>query len=135
MEKLLSECYCFNVRRVTAKVIRLYDQYLLESGVSAQQYTVLKAIHHLSPITLTDLSSVLGLDRTTLSRNAKILIEKGLIDYNIPKGRGKKLELTRKGQDTFLLATTQWEKAQKIFEDQLGAEKLQEWNRLINGLL
>lgn len=131
----LSECHCLNLRWVTSQTIALYDKYLKEVEITVQQYSILKNIYYLSPITVTDLSYKLKLDRTTLSRNVKILVDKNFVKYTIPKGRGKLLELTIHGEEKLSLANIQWEKAQKIFVDKLGADRLQEWNELISCLL
>lgn len=132
---LLAECHCLNLRWVASRTIGLYDQFLEPVGITIQQYAILKHVAHLSPITVTDLAKHLQLDRTTLSRNIKILADKQFVTYTIPKGRGKQLTLTELGKEILALADTEWAKAQQQFSDKLGAERLQQWNELLTCLL
>ena len=131
----IAECHCLNLRWITYRTIGLYDKFLEPVGITVQQYSVLKSITNLSPITLTDLAVKLQLDRTTLSRNVKILSDRQFVAYTIPKGRGKQLALTELGKKTMSLANVEWEKAQQEFADKLGPERLNQWNELLTCLL
>jgi DNA-binding MarR family transcriptional regulator len=131
----LAECHCLNVRWLTSRTIAIYDTYLKPVGITIQQYSILRSIIRTSPITVTDLAVKLQLDRTTLSRNVKILEDLRFVTHTIAKGRGKQLALTESGKETLRLAGVEWAKAQKQFADTLGPERLRQWNELLACLL
>ena len=135
MEKTLSVCNCLNLRWVTSSTVALYDKYLRPIGITVQQYTILRHISDLSPITVTDLAVALQFERSTISRNIKILTDRKLVTYTNPKGRGKQLELTTMGKEILLAANIEWDKAQKEFADKLGPERMEQWNELLTCLL
>ena len=135
MEKALSVCNCLNLRWVTSSTVALYDKYLRPIGITVQQYTILRHISDLSPITVTDLAVALQFERSTISRNIKILTDRQLVTYTNPKGRGKQLELTKMGRDILSDANIEWNKAQKEFADKLGPERMEQWNELLTCLL
>lgn len=123
------------LRGATLRIVELYDQYLTPTGVTARQFSVLRFIAMNSPITVTDLAAHMKLERSTLSRNIKLLTEKGYLTYTTLKGRGKRLELTDYGAETFAKASKEWEKAQQKFENKLGDTQFRQWNEIITCLL
>ena len=131
----LSPCHCLNIRWIANKMISDYDDLLKPSGLTSQQFSVLMALSQESPRTVTALSNYLRLDRTTLSRNIKILLDQDLIEYTTPRGRAKLLTLTTKGSETFTKAESFWAEAQNQFTQKLSPEKLALWNKLIEELL
>lgn len=86
-------------------------------------------------MTVTDLAAILQFERSTISRNIKVLTDKGLVTYTNPKGRAKQLELTEMGKDILCAANIEWDKAQKEFADKLGPERMEQWNELLTCLL
>lgn len=100
-----------------------------------QQYTILRYISNLPSITVTDLAVTLQFERSTISRNIKVLTDRKLVTYSNPKGRGKQLELTEMGNDILANATIEWDKAQKEFADKLGPERMEQWNELLTCML
>ena len=135
MNKNLSECNCLYLRWVTCRTIALYNKYLTPIGITVQQYAILKNIINSSPVTVTDLAAILQFERSTISRNIKVLTDKGLVTYTNPKGRAKQLELTEMGKDILCAANIEWDKAQKEFADKLGPERMEQWNELLTCLL
>ncbi len=135
MNETLASCHCLNLRWVTCRTIALYDKYLGPIGITIQQYSILRYISNLSPVTVTDLASFLKFERSTISRNVKILTDKQLVTYTNPKGRAKQLELTEMGKNIISAADMEWDKAQKEFADKLGPDRMQQWNELLTCLL
>ncbi|MDO5558638.1 MAG: MarR family winged helix-turn-helix transcriptional regulator [Oscillospiraceae bacterium] len=135
MKKTLSECNCLYLRWITSRTIGMYDKYLAPIGITVQQYTILRHISSLSPITVTDLAAILQFERSTISRNIKVLTDKQLVTYTNLKGRAKQLELTEVGEEILSAANIGWDKAQKEFADKLGTERMKQWNELLTCLL
>lgn len=101
-------CYCLDARRKAREITRLYEEKLRRHDLRATQFTILAALSQLGPIALTDLAERLGLERTTLTRSADLLEERGLIaSQSIADGRARPLELTAAG----------WEKLEAAFPD------------------
>jgi len=67
----------------------------------------------------TALAERLGLERTTLVRNLKTLVEKGWIEPVPGDGRGLRHRLTPAGQATLEAAIPLWEASQRRVEDRL----------------
>lgn len=135
MDKTLSVCNCLNLRWITNSTIALYDKYFAPIGITVQQYTILRYIFNLSPITVTDLATILKFERSTISRNIKVLTDRQLVTYTNPKGRAKQLELTKMGNDILCVANIEWSKAQEEFSNKLGPERMKQWNELLTCLL
>lgn len=58
----LRQCHCFNLRQVTLAVTALYDKYLQEAGITAQQYSILWHSKELGPLSITELASAMNLE-------------------------------------------------------------------------
>lgn len=134
-KRQLVSCHCLNLRWASYHTIEMYDKYLVPAGITIKQYALLKMTAELSPITVTDLATHMNLERSTLSRNIKVLTDKQYISFTIPRGRGKQLELTSLGIDILSKADIEWNKAQKHFEEKLGTERMKQWNEILTCLL
>ena len=128
-------CHCFNLRRATLVLTAFYDQHLKSADVTSQQFAVLRHIKHLGPVSITELSEWMGLDRTTLSRNLTLLERRGLLTTQPSHGRQKLMMLTSKGKKAFVSAMTRWEQAQKELEERLGMEQVEQLEKILEELL
>jgi DNA-binding MarR family transcriptional regulator len=79
---------------------------------------MLRGLARLGEATLTELSDELALDRTTMSRSVKPLIDAGWIDASTGEtdGREKILKLSDRGKKKLHDATPAWSKAQAKVE-------------------
>ena len=73
------QCACFNSRKAARAVTRFYDHMLAPSGLKATQLTMLGAISISGTARMSELASLLALDKTTLTRNLRRLQADGLI--------------------------------------------------------
>ena len=92
-------CTCFNVRRASRAVTQFYDDIMAPSGIKATQFTMLGAVALMGPASVTRLAAHLALDRTTLTRNLKVLADQGLV--SIAAGDDKRervVSLTEQGR-------------------------------------
>ncbi|NWF62088.1 MAG: MarR family transcriptional regulator [Fischerella sp.] len=107
----------------TRAVTQLYDDTLKPLGLRGTQFTVLAALMQTGLIKLTDLTNVLSMDRTTLTRNLKPLEEQGLIEITVGEDRRERLvSLTPQGRAVVAEALPLWEQAQTKMVQGLGAE-------------
>ena len=121
------DCLCHNVRKTSRLLTQIYDDALKPSGVRITQFTVLAAVSQMGEATFLPLAKVLGMDRTTLSRNVDLLERDGLVDINsgIIDKRQHVVTLTPKGRKVFSSALPLWEVAQRK-----AIERLQPGNSL-----
>jgi DNA-binding MarR family transcriptional regulator len=132
-ENQSSPCNCLNLRRASQAITDMYDNRLTLSGLTISQYSLLRYINRLGPVSVSDLAIEIRLDRTTLVRNLKPLEEKGLIHDASKKGaRNRQLLLSESGKNTFEYATALWQEAQKEIEQALGKENLQTLTSLLS---
>src|ERR1700726_2388275 len=125
-------CASFNFRRAARAVTRFYDQAFESFGIRSTQFTILIGIAKTQPTSISALSEVLVIDRTTLTRSLRLLKKQGLLsisDRSIKRQRF--LRLTSKGERTLAASLPAWRKAQDRFVQTLGADY---WSNFRNEL-
>ena len=79
-----------------------------------------------------DMSTLMAMDRTTLTRNLSPLLKKGLVKVSVGSDRrARPIQITPKGKSALEKALPYWEKAQAHILDTLGADK---WDAMMRGL-
>lgn len=122
-DKKSSPCNCLNIRRASQALTGVYDEFLAPSDLKIGQFSLLKYINQLEPVSVSDLALTIRLDRTTLVRNLKPLEQSGFVEDISAQGtRNRQLKLTPKGVETYKQAEELWEKAQNFFEEYLGTD-------------
>jgi DNA-binding MarR family transcriptional regulator len=115
-EKIISmgqSCVCYNLRKASRSITRLYDEFLKPSGIQATQLTILLGTKILQPVTLKRLSKAGMMDRTTLSRNLKPLEKNRLVRVEPGQDRRERIvTLTDTGEEVLAKAYPLWEHAQ-----------------------
>ena len=125
-------CTCFNVRRASRAVTEFYDSNLASSGVRATQFTMLGAVALMGPASVTRLAERLALDRTTLTRNLKVLADQRMVSISAGDDRRERVvEVTAEGQAAIDRATSGWQKAQAAIVEKFGEER---WRRMIEDM-
>lgn len=125
-------CTCFNVRRAARAVTQYYDDIMAPSGVKSTQFTMLGAVAMMGPASVTRLAEHLALDRTTLTRNLKVLADQGLIKIAAGEDRRERVaSLTEEGAEAIERATPVWREAQERLTAELGDAR---WRNLIEDM-
>lgn len=125
-------CACFNLRRASRMVTQIFDDYLRPTGLKTTQFSLLVAAFIQRKQVLSKLAKLLGMDRTTLSRNLKLLEKKGLVKLGRGDDRREVLvSLTEKGEEALTEAAPLWQKAQDRVTNGVGMEK---WLQMIGDL-
>jgi DNA-binding MarR family transcriptional regulator len=121
IEAIATLCACRNVRRAARAVTGLYDRVLAPTRLRATQVTLLVALEKAGPIPFTRLAGVLGMDRTTLTRNLEPLRRAGLLILRPGEDRRVRLAtITPTGRKAITAAIPLWEEAQRQITDGLG---------------
>lgn len=115
-----SPCYCTNLRRAALWSTEYYDKVLAPSGLSVAQYYLLINLSRMGKANLSCWAERVGLDRTTMVRNVKLLENKGLVAP--AEGRGRTFALTDAGKETLSQGIVLWERAQSELNEKLGAD-------------
>ena len=105
-------CVCVEVSRAARALAARYDAALAPHGLTSGQFSVLMALHQMGQGAMGPLARVLGLDRTTLTRNLTPLRAAGLIEPAVTlDARQRAWQATAAGQSRFAAAYPAWEVA------------------------
>lgn len=102
---------------------KVYDLYLQPIGITVTQYTLLLAVQRLGPVTITTLADEVILERTTCTRNLKVLERKELI--HLQPGQDKRMKqvvLTALGAEKITDAQPLWKEAQHVIFKEIGED-------------
>jgi DNA-binding MarR family transcriptional regulator len=127
-----NECACNKVRKAARAITRVYDEALRPTGLRVTQFGILGITSALQPVTVTRLADETVTDRTTLTRNLRLLEKMGLIEINRGQDRRQRVVvLTKEGRTALKSAYPMWQKAQAYVMDELGRGQ---WEQLREGL-
>lgn len=125
-------CVGFNTRRATRLVTQYYDKALAPTGLRSTQYSLLNALSMLGEASMQDMSTMMAMDRTTLTRNLSPLLKKGLVKVSVGSDRrSRPIKITSRGKSALEEALPYWQKAQSHIVDSFGADN---WDQLMRGL-
>jgi len=114
------------MRQISRKITNIYDEFLKPSNLNVTQYSLLSNLKRVQPIKMNDFSKVVKLDRTTLVRNLKPLINLSLIEIkSIDKSKAQLLELSQKGIELQNEGYKYWQKAQEYIEQTINHAELE----------
>jgi DNA-binding MarR family transcriptional regulator len=114
---MFTDCYCTQFRRASNALTQIYDAALKPVGLRITQFSLLRSLARLGQATSTQVAAELSLDRTTISRNVKLLIDAGWVDMvEADDKRERILTLTRAGQKMIADALPYFKKAQQQVE-------------------
>jgi DNA-binding MarR family transcriptional regulator len=119
-------CVCAAFRKATRALTLLYDTRLRPAGLRVTQYSLLKSVLAREPVTVNQLAEATVTDRTTLTRNLRVLQQGGLIRIQTAEDRRvREVTVTPRGREAVAKATPYWEEAQAQVVGQVGVEHWQ----------
>ncbi|WP_349436920.1 MarR family transcriptional regulator [Pararhizobium sp. A13] len=128
-------CHCILLRKATRKVSSYYDEALAPLGVNIGQFSLLRNIRRLEPVSLTELARRVELDRSTVGRNAKVLERMELVAIGHGEDqREAVLTVTPKGHEILDKGAPLWDGVQDDIEARLGQEKTEQLRELLAAL-
>jgi DNA-binding MarR family transcriptional regulator len=110
---MASECIAVRVRLINRVISGLYDEVLRPFELRISQANILSAIRHVGEVRPTDISRILRIEKSTLSRDVELMKQNGWLESDPPAGgRNQKLRLTTQGMKILARIEPSWEKAQ-----------------------
>jgi DNA-binding MarR family transcriptional regulator len=130
----IAECTCFALRKAARAVTQYYDDALRPSGLRVTQFSLLSVIQALGTVTISDLADEAVMDRTTLTRNLRLLEQEGLITVESGEdARVREVSLTRAAHKRLSVAREYWSKAQAHMAGAMGADRVGRLRRDLSG--
>ena len=127
-----ANCTCFGLRKAARAVTQMYDQALKPSGLRGTQFSLLVAARRAGPRGIGELAELLVMDRTTLTRNLKPLLDQGLLERIEGADRRRRaVAITARGRAALARAFPYWREAQASLAGSLGRAR---WRRLLGDL-
>ena len=132
---IASQCLAVRVRRLERVISRIYDAALADHGINIAQLNLLAAIAVAGHARPSDVTRLLDVEKSTLSRNLKRMERLGWVhsDPKVPR-RGRSLELTPAGSRILIRMRGAWEKAQAMALVELGERSLAQPHKLLSPL-
>ena len=114
-------CLCLHVQRAARALARRFDEALRPVGISSGQFSLLMSLNRPKPPTIGAVSSLLAMDRTTLTANLKPLERRGLVTVSVDPDdrRGRLLTLTPAGLALLARAVPIWIESHAAVEEAL----------------
>ncbi len=121
-----SICHCSNIRFAARKLTEFYDRRLEIVGLTLPQFSLLRRLGREGEVNMNGLAKLAALDRTTLVRNLRPLLDAGLIKVAADEmdARQKRVCLTARGRKKVSKAMPLWESAQASVEEILGPGRI-----------
>ncbi|WP_144150609.1 MarR family winged helix-turn-helix transcriptional regulator [Paraburkholderia sp. BCC1885] len=117
---MFTDCYCTQFRRSANALTSVYDEALRPIGLKITQFSLLRALERLKAATYTEIAAEAALDKTTISRNLKVLINAGWVTVSADEdARYKVAQLSADGKKMLRRAEPHWEVAQKKVENEV----------------
>jgi DNA-binding MarR family transcriptional regulator len=110
---LCRQCYCLAARKKARAITRHFEAYLRRHGLRATQFSILAVLALAGPKRMGELAKLLDLERTTLTRIASLLDNKGWVasDHS-GDARERLLRITASGRRKLESAYPSWKEAQ-----------------------
>ena len=117
-------CACFNVRRAGRQLTQQYDEALRPVGLRGTQFSLLAVLEARGGLSIGSLAQAMGMDRTTLTRNLRLLERDGLVASVAGNDRRyREIHLTGPGREKVAAALPLWHSAQERAVERLGPER------------
>jgi DNA-binding MarR family transcriptional regulator len=112
-DQMAHECIAVRLRLINRVITALYDEALRPFGLRISQANILAAIAHMGQVRPAEVSRILRIEKSTLSRDVGLMKRNGWVASDPPTGgRNQTLRLTVEGTQLLGRIRPSWEKAQ-----------------------
>lgn len=115
-----SSCYALQARRTANQLARTYNRALAHLNIEVAQFSTLCVIAAEKALSVSDMAAHLGIERSTLVRNLKILERDELIRQSGREGRRIQYQITAKGSRLLNRALPVWHQLQNELGTAMG---------------
>ncbi len=133
MDFQYNQCIAARLRKLTRVVDNILRSDLKGFGITENQITILFVLSKKGKMEQGKLGKHLGLERSSISRNIQILLDKGYIIKS--KAFRPEIELTRKGFDNVSKFTPIWNEFMNKWYDIIGEDGMEYLNKLEQKIL
>ena len=104
-------CLCLHVQRAARSLARRFDDALRPIGLTNGQFSLMMSLNRPEPPGMASVSTLLAMDRTTLTAALKPLERRGLLKITVDPSdrRGRLMTLTPKGRRLLARAVPVWQ--------------------------
>lgn len=125
-------CLCGSLLTAGRAVARLYAEELRGSGIEPTQYGLLRLLDSLGPLPQRLIGDYLAADKTTVSRNLRVMQRSKLVSTRHGEDRRERIvHLTPTGRERLHAATPHWERAQARLRASLTGPRWDELRALL----
>ena len=123
-KELLAECACFDLRKATRAVSRMYDEFLRDRGLNITQFSLLRLICAEKELSISTLGRYMAMDRTSITRALAPLERDGLLHSRPGADRRIRIvSVSGKGRKLIENAEPEWHKAQEALMEIVGEDR------------
>jgi DNA-binding MarR family transcriptional regulator len=127
------DCLAVRVRLLNRTITRIYDAALRPHGLTIAQLNLLNSVATRQPVAAGAVARILSMEISTLSRNARLLEDDGLIQIeHAEHGNGRVLALTDAGAEKLAELRPAWRAAQQQAQALLGDDAADAIKRLVD---
>lgn len=129
-------CLCLHMQRAARNLARIFDDVLRPLDLTNGQFSLLMSLNRPHPPAMKDVSSLLAMDRTTLTAALKPLERRGLvvIEQDPNDKRSRLLGLTPAGQRLLAQAFPLWVQTHAEIEKQFAPEEVDQLRQQLRAL-
>ncbi|MCP4318918.1 MAG: winged helix-turn-helix transcriptional regulator [Hyphomicrobiales bacterium] len=118
-----TECMVLKTRKAARAITRRYNRLLRPYGLQCTQVSLLYAVAANKYKSVSDMADQLAIERSTLTRNLKLLRLRGYIHSDqLGQGRPQSFELTEQGETLLKTLIPLWKTAQAELRKELGSK-------------
>ena len=134
--RIMSPCHCTRLRSAARKVASVYDEALAPVGLNVAQYSLMRTIERRQPVSFTELGHLAQLDRSTVSRNVRVLDRRGLVEMTRSDDDHREAAVSLSARGAALLdeAMPLWEGCQRTIEIRLGSHRMNALDDILHAL-
>ena len=119
----VEDCCLITRARLIARVVtHIFDEELRPLGLVSSQHTLLGSIMRMGMATRAEIGRANHIDRSTLTRNLKVMMDAGWIEEVADQahGRQRPLRLSKAGEDLLFASIPAWRAGQRRAAEALG---------------
>ncbi len=115
LRELEDACIIARARLISRVMTNIFDDEFRPLGLVSSQHTLLGSIMRLGVATRAEIGRANCLDRSTLTRNLKLMLDKGWIEEVADRvqGRQRPLRLSKAGEDLLFSSMPAWRAGQE----------------------